>query len=312
MTKQLSALLFGILIWTHSFAQKPKNVATGKVEIESRIESYESQDDAFVRVERQAQIKAIEDRFGRVISQDNSMVIENTIVGSDLTTSESFNSISNSEVRGEWISYDGGYPKTEFFQYKDESWIKVTVKGVVREIDNTLSFETYSLNCPRLECKTTEFKNGGDFLQYFKCSEDGYIAVYLDDVHLSESFLILPDNTSKNNAEAVSQGKPYMLFVDKSTISPDYFAQNNLQSIDENNQSFILTLEEQRKIDSYIVYVIFSPTPFKKPLLESKASDDNVELPRSMPSNDFTDWLQKLRSRNDKIQVSKYSITLTE
>ena len=95
MTKQLSALLFGILIWTHSFAQKPKNVATGKVEIESRIESYESQDDAFVRVERQAQIKAIEDRFGRVISQDNSMVIENTIVGSDLTTSESFNSISN-------------------------------------------------------------------------------------------------------------------------------------------------------------------------------------------------------------------------
>ena len=84
MTKQLSALLFGIFIWTHSFAQKPKNVPTGEVEVESRIESYESQDDAFVRVERQAQIKAIEDRFGRVISQDNSMVIENTIVGSDL------------------------------------------------------------------------------------------------------------------------------------------------------------------------------------------------------------------------------------
>ena len=312
MTKQLSALLFGVLIWTHPFAQKPKNVSSGKIEVESRIESYESRDDAFLRVERQAQIKALEDRFGRIISQDNSMVVENTIVGNDATTKESFNSVSNSEVRGEWISYEAGYPKTEFFQYKNESWIKVTVKGIVREIDNTLSFETYSLNCPRLECKTTEFKNEDDFLQYFRCSEDGYLAVYLDDVHLSETFLILPDNTSKNNAEAVSQGKPYMLFVDKSTVPPNYFAQNNLQSIDENNQSFILTLEEQRKIDSYIVYVIFSPTPFKKPLVEYKTSDDNVELPRSIPSIDFTDWLQKLRSRNDGIQVSKYSITLTE
>jgi len=299
-------IIFGIgftIICFPVFSQiERKAIGEYKMKVENNV----TWDDAVKQATQLAQINAIEDVFGKVITQDNSTYISNKQKGDDVQTNSTFNFISNSYVKGEWIE-DIEVPKIEKIQDGNDIWIKVTVKGKVREITTLENkFEVHTLSCAELKCRTQQFNDGQDIYVAFKSPEDGFLTIYLSDPEMKYTFLYLPyqSSTTYKKCVPIAADKQYIFF----TKSFDYFNEKG------NISELIGSVETGNNSEKYQLWLLFSTEPIDKPALDEEtittkkfldkvSINQGYTLPKGIDSDKFREWLQKYRVINKKVQL---------
>jgi hypothetical protein len=309
--KHCTIIFFLFLLVIHpSISLYGQKVKTEKGEYLMRIETNISEDEVTVKARQFAQINAIENAFGKIIVQGNSTFIQNTTTGQKTETDNTFSFIADSYVNGEWLETLDEKKELITNAQDGSHWIKITVKGKIREMKNlAYTCEIYTLNCPLNNCKTTIFNNGQSFYVYFKSPKDGFISIYFDDPYQNITTRILPYAHTSNNKTvnfAVKADNEYYLF------SPKYDYLNDAANIDE------LELTSKTPLEQYKVYVLYSPEEFDKPLLSdftkkmlsSYEIDSGYTLPPSLPSEKFQNWQLIMRAKNPEIEMQTIIISV--
>jgi hypothetical protein len=272
-------------------------------------------EDAKIKAIKLAQINAIENAFGKAIIQDNSTYIQNTQRAESVKTSSAFNFISNTYVKGDWIE-DIITPVINKIQEGDNTWIKVNVKGKVREIKELeVKFIANSLTCPDLKCKTQKFNDGQDFFLYFKSPEDGFLSCYMTDPETKYTFLLLPYKNSAifKKCIPIKADRDYIFFSKKH----NYFEQN--ATIDEQ----VLSISSDKVAEKYQIWLLFSTESIEKPVLEDEgiiagkfldqsSIQQGFTMPKGIESDKFREWLQEYRLHNKSIQLSSIFIDVNK
>jgi hypothetical protein len=287
--KRLSSLLLLILAIGSSGAYCQKIYkAEGSAKV--RLEDHLSREETMELAREQAVHSAIESLFGSHISKDAYVDVE-----------EGESSIiikSDSEVKGEWLKTtdESFHEETKKIKnpdgkgQKSEIWIVCDIEGKVREITTPLiNLEFLSLDCPSLDCGTTDFENGDSFYMYFKTPENGYLSIYLADSE--QAFRLLPYSgmpTEYLHNVPVEADKEYILFYPDRTS--DYFKNFPYYYADE------ISLDTEDEQEFYKLYLIFSPKPFIKPILEDEVEEiGEYTTPKFLSRRNFDVWVQDNR-----------------
>ena len=157
-----------------------------------------------------AQNDAIAEAFGLSVGEENTIFISNI----DGKSNTSFHSATQGSVRGVWLA-DEKAPEFEKFLQDGRDWVKVTVKGKVREIVNAgIDFEVAPIRYKAdKELATDVFKNGDDFFLYFKSPVDGFLTVFLFDITAGEAFCLLPYQDSGKGAYPIKFNEEYYFII---------------------------------------------------------------------------------------------------
>ena len=302
LQKRLAFLFILLALQRPCFAQK---TIDARGEYQMRVEHNVTWDDAVSFATVQAQVNAIENSYGRAITQDNATFIRNNQDKNGVQTQSTFNFISNSYVRGEWVE-DIDEPKVEKILIENEYWVNVKVHGKIRPItmpDN--EFESFTMSCPDIKCQTRSFNDGGDLYLYFKSAKDGYVAVYLTDPSLKYTFQLLPYKTAvKNKTDvAVIADHSYIFF----SKPKDELGEPN--KVDEQ----AITVDGEAASEQFQVWVLFAPTPLVRPVLDDdslatkkfldpESIKQGYTLPKGIDESKFRKWLQGYRAINSKVQ----------
>ena len=160
----------------------------------------------------QARLKAIADEFGTVVSQTNTTAMHTN----NGKTNSSFNSFSENEVRGIWIS-DTKEPEVTV-KYRNEMMvIHAEVCGKVREQKRELvELQVKPLNNG---FESINFKNNDRFSVSFKAAASGYVAVFIRDDNNDIVNVMMPYEGSDGNAREVKSNKEYLFLC---TRDPEY------------------------------------------------------------------------------------------
>lgn len=292
-------------------AQKAEKASA---EYTMRVENNMSWEDAVNKAIQYAQVKAIEETFGKVILQDNSTYIKNEQNGDLVKTNSTFSFVSNSYVKGEWVE-NVDEPKIEKLNRGDETWVKVIVKGRVREITTPVNnFTALPLNCPDQKCKAQIFNDGQDLFVYFKAPEDGYLSIYLTDPSVGYTFLMLPYKHSNiKKCVKIVADKDYIFFSKKH----DYF--NEVNAIDEQ----IVSISPGVVSEKYQLWMVFSNEPVEKPVLEDESittrkflDETSIKqgytLQKGISTTSFVDWLQNYRLHNKTVQLASIFLNVNK
>jgi hypothetical protein len=254
----------------------------------------------------QAKINAIENAFGSVVMEGNSLYTFNKETGNKIEFNQVFNSISDVYVNGEWIKDMEPYTEERVIK-NNEIFYKCRVKGLVREIKiSAAKFITKPISCEKLTCETDVFKNGQDFYLYFKAPNDGYVTVYADIPSEAATYRLLPYKNDKNNGSyKVKADAEYIFF---STKKP---TMNVVSDIDE----LKWTLTENVSVETNKLFIFYSPEqPIIKPVLKNdktaKNEKANLDTPLNLKTEDFQRWQQNLRKQNSAIQLITIYITV--
>lgn len=237
----------------------------------------------------QARIDALAKKFGTIVSQD--------ILQSDRREGNrehnDFLSLSSTEVRGEWIA-DEGDPEYKFERDKDENLIVTCIiRGKAKAIDNeSAEFLSQVLrNGTDSRNADINFKNGDAMFLDFQGSEDGYMAVFLEDEQ-KNVFQLLPYTSDQKSRVPVKKGTRYVFF------SPDKGQKGEV--VDE----LILTASYNTEYNR--VYVLFSPEQFSSPVMNREPG----QLPW-MDSEDFSKWLVRTRKNDPKMGVKAMNLIIS-
>lgn len=242
-----------------------------------------------------AKINAIENAFGSVITEGNSIYTYNKQTGTKIESNSTFNSISDIYVSGEWIE-DIDEPIIEHKVIDNETWLIATVYGRIRELRSTpIIFQINTLLCPQINCATENFKNNQDLFLRFKSPIDGYLTIYLDVPEENKTYRLLPyKSQAEQGSFFVKSDKEYILFYDS--------LKNKI--IDE----YTLTVSNGNEIESNKLFIIFNPSkPIRKPIL-----NDIVNLPLTLSTESFQKWLQSLRKFNTELQVDYKYLSISK
>lgn len=255
-------------------------------------ESHESRKDCERRALELAKVQALADEFGTTVTQN---VMQNDVRGQS-GEHTFFSALSESEVKGEWIS-DDGKPEYEIAYDKDYNLIvKCKIKGKARRISNhAVDFKASVLKNgtePRFE--STEFKQGDDMFLSFSTPVDGFLAVYLvgeDNV----AYTLLPYMADSEGIAKVKKNRDYIFF------SKDH--KTGIVPVDEFRMSAATEVEYNR------MYVVFSPEEFIKAV---DGASSQADKPRALPYEDFSSWLRKCRKRDDRMSVKTFNLTIKQ
>jgi len=299
LIKNISLFIFFNLLAFGSFSQKQVE-STGEAELE--LFGNSSPEQTKLKVVELAKINAIENVFGQVVLEGNSLYTVNKQQNAKVEFNQVFNSISDVYVNGEWIK-DLKVPNVETITKNNKIFYKANVKGIVRELKPALiRFEAKSLSCPKKTCATEEFFNEQDFYLYFKSPVDGFIAVFLDFPTEQKTYCLLPSKSNGNGEMQVKANSEYFFFSKENKPNPK-------EQIDE----IQFTLTDAKVAENNKLFILFSPeTPLGKPVLNNAPNtktqqeiiDNGYELPEHMPSEEFQKWLQELRSRNKNVELT--------
>lgn len=230
----------------------------------------------------QARLKAIADEFGTTVSQTNTTAMH-TINGK---TNSNFNSYSESEVRGIWIS-DTKNPLVEVTYRNDMMVIHAEVCGKVREQKR----ETVELQVKPLNkgIESTLFKNNDRFAVEFKSAASGYVAVFIRDDNNDIVNVMMPYENSDGNAREVKSNKDYIFLC---TQDPEYpYAEETI-------------LTTSKSIENNTLIVVFSQKKFHISLSNKREFVPEVE------NTKFQKWLHGLRVYDTTVQVEKIVLTI--
>lgn len=243
-----------------------------------------------VALER-AKIQAIADEFGTNIMQRNVTNMANTQRGSTID----FNSLSLSEVKGEWIE-SIGEPTFDDIVVKDNMLVvRVEVKGKVRSIDSAgVELDLRVLkNGTDLKCQSLQFHDGDELYLYAKSPVNGYMAIYLSVDSEEMVYCLLPYASSSLGAYRIEHDVPYLFFSIKDACDDkDY--------VDE------YVLSSTKEVEYNDLYIVFSPNEFYK----SNTVAGSGTLPRKISFRDYQEWLSKCRNQDNKMQVIVKSIMI--
>ncbi len=241
---------------------------------------------------QRAQLQAIADAFGTIVTQTNATTVRNENGKSDV----SLLSLGASEVKGEWLRTDGE-PEYEIAYEDGMLAVTVRVKGVIREIVNAaVDFQA------RVLCNGTEdrfeqdrFRNGDDLYLSFQSPVDGYLTVYLLDAE-GTAYCLLPYRGDTGGRVAVKGNRRYVFF------SVDDVPAGEQGMVDE----YVMTCGNGKELNQ--IYVIFSPQLF------TKAVDYAGEglQPRELPYEEFQQWLFDCRKQDREMRVEVKHIVISD
>lgn len=236
-----------------------------------------------------AKLQALADEFGTIISQSNATMMKNE----NGKTDSHFFSLSNSEVKGEWIE-DQGEPEYKISYEQEMLVVKCSVCGKARALTNkAVDFSALILrNGTEEKFASVDFRNGDDMFLFFQAPTNGYVAAYLVD-QTPTAYCLLPYQRDGSGQQPVKHGEKYVFFSPKN-------AKENHSIVDE------YTLTCNGAIEHNQIYVIFSPNPFTKAL----DSQQNSLLPRELSYEEFSQWLGKCRKRDEKMGVKRMDIEI--
>ena len=292
MMKKLFISLLLTSIMMPVFGQKIKSV-------EGEFVYYAPENVSVVEAKRfalkQAQLKAIAEEFGTIVSQTNLTRIE----GNNEQSTTRFSSFGSSDVKGEWIETKG---KPEYTVSYEEGMLIVTckVEGKAREIVSSQMdiLAKVLRNGTEDRFESEQFRSGDELYLSFKTPTNGYLAVYLvDDDEVVQC--LLPYSGQQNGIYQVEANKRYVLFSEKE--SPH-------EQVDE----YVLTANHE--VEHNQMYVVFSPNQFFKAVDASSQkeveSKDIAGFPRELSFEGFHKWLAKCRRRDKEMSLRKIMITI--
>ena len=241
---------------------------------------------------QRAQLQAIADAFGTIVTQSNATRVRNENGKSDV----SLLSLGASEVRGEWLRTDGE-PEYDIAYEDGMLAVTVRVKGVIREIVNAaVDFQAKVLrNGTEDRFEGEEFRNGDDLYLSFRSPVDGFLTVYLLDAE-GTAYCLLPYRNDTGGRVAIEGNRHYVFF------SLDDVPAEERSIVDE----YTMTCSRDGELNQ--IYVIFSPQLF------TKAVDYAGEglQPRELPYEEFQEWLFKCRKQDPEMRVEVKGILIKD
>ena len=241
---------------------------------------------------QRAQLQAIADAFGTIVTQSNATRVKNENGKSDV----SLLSLGASEVRGEWLRTDGE-PEYDIAYEDGMLAVTVRVKGVIREIVNAaVDFQAKVLrNGTEDRFEGEEFRNGDDLYLSFRSPVDGFLTVYLLDAE-GTAYCLLPYRNDTGGRVAIEGNRHYVFF------SIDDVPAEERSIVDE----YTMTCSRDGELNQ--IYVIFSPQLF------TKAVDYAGEglQPRELPYEEFQEWLFKCRKQDPEMRVEVKGILIND
>ena len=280
-------LLLTLLSSLPLFAQKVKTVVG---EFTYHVPENVSLNDAKRTALERAQIQALAEEFGIIVSREDYTRVKNR----DGESKIDFISIGGSDVKGEWLE-TVGEPRYEIRYEGEQLIIYCKVKGKAREIvSSSIDLQAHILrNGIDANFESDHFKNGESFYLSFQSPVKGFLAVYLvdDDEQVS---CLLPYRAQQTGIYPIEANRPYTFFCRDSVPIAEQAV------VDE----YYMTCERTTEHNQF--YIIFSPNQF------TKATDTSVgdNLPRQLPFKDFQKWLTKCRKYDKKMNVKKVGITI--
>jgi hypothetical protein len=231
---------------------------------------------------------ALENKFGRIIYQNNQSFIEST----ESETRTKFLSKGNSLVKGKWLRTLEENCIQDFDPSFNQMYITCKVKGIAIELEEVKpEFIALPLECPKMECEETQFKNEQDFFLYFKSPKNGFLSVFLTDD--SKSYKLYPIPGERETLFGVTANKEYYLFEgDESSDFDGYY-------LFTNNEFEMNTL-----------YFIFSKSDYSLPILTKDLSNESIEIPENLGLSDFHEWVNNLRLIKEDVQVKEIPVTI--
>lgn len=276
----MGMVLLLVLCSFTSFAQKVVNV---EAEITFPAPLNMSPIEAKAEALHQAKVKALADKFGTTISQINTSYEKEK--NGKLT--DKFISLSEDEVRGEWIE-TLGTPEYKLTMTDNALLVTVKVKGRARAITHAavnLSVKTLR-NGTEDTFETAEFKDGDDIYLSFQSPINGYCLAYLVD-EAQTAYCLLPYRNQTTGSFPIKANKHYVFFSEEKAtdISP--------QIVD----AYTLSTADDREFNR--LYVIFSPNEFTKAVDKSSSN----LLPRQTTFEAFQKWLSRCLKSDTKMTV---------
>lgn len=237
----------------------------------------------------QARIDALAKKFGTIVSQD---ILQADRVNGNREHND-FLSLSSTEVRGEWVA-DEGEPEYKIERDQNDNYIVTCiVRGKAKAIDNEAAqFDSHVLrNGTDSRNADINFKDGDAMFLDFRGSQDGYLAVFLEDEQKTV-FQLLPYTTDQKSRVPVKKGSRYIFFDPQNGMKGDV--------VDE------LVLTASFNTEYNRVYVLFSPDPFSSPVMNKEPGQLAW-----MNADDFSKWLVKTRKNDPKMGVKAMNLIIS-
>ncbi|MCM1108766.1 MAG: DUF4384 domain-containing protein [Clostridium sp.] len=285
MRKNLFLLL---IIFTPSvFSQKLKTVEGEYVY--HAPENISLEDAKHIALER-AQIQALANEFGTIVSQTTSTNLQNSNGKSDID----FFSVGSSEVKGEWIENIND-PKYNISFDNDMLVVKVFVKGKAREIISAKIDLKASVLRNGTEDKfiSNEFRDGDELYLSFISPVSGYLAVYLIN-EKNSAYCLLPYRNQPDGVYKVKANTRYLFFNAKEAEEVDHYM------VDE----YIMT--SSKSLEQNFIYLIFSPNLFTK----ATDKDRNESHPNELEADSFRKWMINQRKHDRRMNTLIFPITI--
>ena len=241
-----------------------------------------------------AKKKALEEHFGLDVVGMTSMFQAERVEKDDIAYSESFLSLNESSVRGEWIktieekilekSYVNGY------------WqVRVYVEG---------SAKSHSADKPQIQYAFINnlhdrenrkvYYDGDDVFLRFSAPVSGALCVYLVDEE-QNAYCMLPYKSSTVGYQPIQANTNYIFF------------DNN----EANRQADEYTLNTPYGTEQNALYVIFSPNTFTKAVDQQAGKNwRDEQLPRQLSYEDLMKWLAKNQTRDENMVVRREVISI--
>lgn len=289
-----------LLLWTLPLVQAQKT-RRSEGEYQLRLTGTDlSEAEACQQCQELAMIQAIEKAFGRIVVQGNTTSVENIQTGETVETTQIFNMIAETYVNGEWVKTLE--ESCERFAEADAFWLRCQVKGVVRELESpNIDLQAYALDCPQPGCRTEMFEAGESLYLYLKSPVDGYVTVYLADVHTAQRLL-----PYRNVPEGLIHGLPVKADEEYILFSRQAAAPALRGYVDEYELWAAGALDQNR------LYIVYSAEPLVKPALYRAREASDYDMPLQLPAEDFQKWLAKQRQYQQVIQVQRLDISIRQ
>jgi hypothetical protein len=316
--KTLSIFLISILILSSATAQDNKLIKAKGKSLVQYYPDVESMNATKERALQLAKINALENVYGVLVIQGNTVYVENKKTGEKVETNTTFKMIGSTAVKGEIVQVAKTNfkeihkkEKTSGLKKKTITYIECKVELLTKELKATkIEVETFPLNSAKIIKPVTGFYNGDDFFLYFRSPVNGFLTVYLDDNENAQCLLPYT-NMPKGFEEAmpITADKEYLFFSDKQEYNyfeDDFFKEDTYE------------LYSSTEKDINRLYVIFSKKPLNKPILKDDehteillAMDkENYSLPRVIKSDDFQEWLLKIQQIRDDLVIKNIMISI--
>lgn len=236
-----------------------------------------------------ARLDALSKEFGTIVTQD---VLQSDRVDANGETNKFF-SLSETEVKGEWIADEGNPAYEVSLDNEDNLVVKCRVAGTAKEITNeAVDFEALVLrNGNTKGNESTEFKTGDNLFMYVTAPIDGYMAAFL----LQEDgrvIKMLPYRGDPGQEVKLKKNYDYVFF-DPSKASGTFGEIDPYEMYAPDGVEFNK------------MYVVFSPNPFSLPL--TKVASDQLTY---TPEDEFSKWLVKTRRNDSKMGVKQINLKI--